>query len=801
MLYLDYAKKIGDRYILNFFANSIEDIAEVSNGKRFVTKNGTDYGVPLASSTIVITMPDKTKKTYVLNEVGEWQEGGVDMDYSKLENVPIILANLADKDFIPEANTYYEHLGETTENFIKGVIYFYDGTEYKAIDGSGSGGIQSDYNQNDSTALDYIKNRPFYEEIKDETLLEQTFTTTSANGFNMWESNSTIQLIVGDTVKVTFNGTEYTQEVKTRDRFVYVGNAGLDDPVSETGEPFLVVNAKVTGGDTGTTIVTREPQTNATIKITKLVENIHQMDGKFIKDMYYSTEAFIPFINFEVISGDINTIGSTMVVKYGDKEYTETVKDAAEQGSSEHKPYIGFKLGLEQKPTEEHPFCYGVNTAFEGNIKQLFCAAPKTVSENDVIVYNGKNKTVKKITGDSVSLLYVGNLHLLDTDFEDTGEQYLTLFDYVSLETQGQLDLVASVVPQDGISCEVKVENINYINPKYIKDMYYETTTETELFNGVVDINTEEASSGETYYTGTLSPSFTVGVTGDKCEVSINGNIYMLDVAALLGDSLAGSQDFSNGIPVYVATFDNVTTIGSKTSFTGANVVIKNIHTDIKQIPPKYISDVGYTMTVEIARSEYTDSGISTAIKNYLTNNADALEKIKTVNSFDLVLNVEGTKLGFRFVDNFNDVIESLGRFFVCLFYGKEDLFNGHVYLYEKTLVISYQSKIEVEFKSGVVYDSNIKFGVAPLKSMSDMPYDFGGKLGFFTLNSDQGDKYIPDGNIVSLPEWITLAQQRDDFAIPAPTKDTDLVDKRYVNNAISTAVTNAITTALNTEV
>ena len=74
MLYLDYAKKIGDRYILNFFANSIEDIAEVSNGKRFVTKNGTDYGVPLASSIIVITEPDKTKKTYLLGEDGIWKE-------------------------------------------------------------------------------------------------------------------------------------------------------------------------------------------------------------------------------------------------------------------------------------------------------------------------------------------------------------------------------------------------------------------------------------------------------------------------------------------------------------------------------------------------------------------------------------------------------------------------------------------------------------------------------------------------------------------------------------------------------
>lgn len=76
MLYLDYAKPIGEGYILNFFADKVEDIQEVSNGKRFVTKNGMDYGVPMASSTIVITTPDKIKKTYILGEDGEWKEGG-----------------------------------------------------------------------------------------------------------------------------------------------------------------------------------------------------------------------------------------------------------------------------------------------------------------------------------------------------------------------------------------------------------------------------------------------------------------------------------------------------------------------------------------------------------------------------------------------------------------------------------------------------------------------------------------------------------------------------------------------------
>lgn len=102
MLYLDYAKPLtGGKYILNFFAESIEDLDSISHGQRFITKNGTDYGVPQPSSTVVITMPDKTKRTYVLDESGEWQQGGVDMDYSKLENAPIILANLAEEGFEP----------------------------------------------------------------------------------------------------------------------------------------------------------------------------------------------------------------------------------------------------------------------------------------------------------------------------------------------------------------------------------------------------------------------------------------------------------------------------------------------------------------------------------------------------------------------------------------------------------------------------------------------------------------------------------------------------------------------------
>ena len=75
MLSLDYAKKIGNRYIMNFFADSIGDCKEVMNGKEYITRNGMNYGVPLPSSTIVLTTPHNKKETYILDESGQWEEG------------------------------------------------------------------------------------------------------------------------------------------------------------------------------------------------------------------------------------------------------------------------------------------------------------------------------------------------------------------------------------------------------------------------------------------------------------------------------------------------------------------------------------------------------------------------------------------------------------------------------------------------------------------------------------------------------------------------------------------------------
>lgn len=79
MLYLDYAKRTENGYILNFFADSYDDLEEVSDGKEYVTLNGVNYGVPMAESVVTITDKNGEKTTYVMGDDGQWVQGDVDI--------------------------------------------------------------------------------------------------------------------------------------------------------------------------------------------------------------------------------------------------------------------------------------------------------------------------------------------------------------------------------------------------------------------------------------------------------------------------------------------------------------------------------------------------------------------------------------------------------------------------------------------------------------------------------------------------------------------------------------------------
>ena len=135
-------------------------------------------------------------------------DSGVD-DYEELKSKPIIYAILnAISD--PVENTYYKHVGATTERFINGYIYLYTGGQYKAIDGSGSGGGSANYTKIESTipTSAWVSSAPSW--------IGQDALTWSAreNTYYIKGGTEDLGLVIGSTytATLTIDGTDYTPE-------------------------------------------------------------------------------------------------------------------------------------------------------------------------------------------------------------------------------------------------------------------------------------------------------------------------------------------------------------------------------------------------------------------------------------------------------------------------------------------------------------------------------------------------------------------------------------------------------------
>lgn len=71
--------------------------------------------------------------------------------------------------------------------------------------GGSGGGVQPDWNQNDETQPDFVKNRPFYTGIPVETALVEESTTAFSDEGGVYggEVTSTFSATVGETYKVS----------------------------------------------------------------------------------------------------------------------------------------------------------------------------------------------------------------------------------------------------------------------------------------------------------------------------------------------------------------------------------------------------------------------------------------------------------------------------------------------------------------------------------------------------------------------------------------------------------------------
>lgn len=137
--------------------------------------------------------------------------------------------------------------------------------------------IAPDWNQNDETAHDYIKNRPFYTGGTVENILVDNVSVTIENG-EPYVFDITIPFKEGNTYKVEWNGNVYecVAYKATIDEVVWIGNATIIGEHDGNGEPFLIGSAADTLG-----LFSQEDGTY-TVSIAEKKSDIHEIDKKYL---------------------------------------------------------------------------------------------------------------------------------------------------------------------------------------------------------------------------------------------------------------------------------------------------------------------------------------------------------------------------------------------------------------------------------------------------------------------------------------------------------------------------------------
>ena len=158
----------------------------------------------------------------------------------------------------------------------------------------GGGGVQPDWNQNDETAADYVKNRPFYTGTVETVLIEEsTVSFAEYHGLYMAQFPSNFEATVGETYKVYWDGAAYECTCVKFQNNPAIGNLSIGGAGSDTGEPFVmqVVNgAKIA-------IATADTSASHTFSISGFVPEVVKIDEKYLPESAFTNAEWTKISN------------------------------------------------------------------------------------------------------------------------------------------------------------------------------------------------------------------------------------------------------------------------------------------------------------------------------------------------------------------------------------------------------------------------------------------------------------------------------------------------------------------------
>ena len=319
------------------------------------------------------------------------------------------------------------------------------GEDGKTLNVTGGGGSQADWNQNDTTAKDYIKNRPggYMSNPHEEYLLNATkYAFSNISGNVGVETLPEIIPISGNTeYMVEWDGIPYRLTAKNVEGFddaAFIGNAALIQTGADTKEPFCIVtiNDQVKQ-------ITAAVATEHTVAISTFVSSVIPIDSKFLPQNVFDYNAlnnkpvmleplniainkqesssrihagtdYIDGVNeaLEVVDGVFYRISGTISLTYlGNRTTAELTLNGLYPSKKDSKQYIELnEVGkypgdpeFERKPWSFTVYkLFSTNSYFYPGALQISCDVDNTSATFDIEINLTIEKMIMQIDEDCI---------------------------------------------------------------------------------------------------------------------------------------------------------------------------------------------------------------------------------------------------------------------------------------------------------------------------------------------------------------------------------------------------------------
>lgn len=198
---------------------------------------------------------DKTGLTHLWSKIKDLIATKADASHTQDANTITGLAAVAtsgsynDLSGVPEIDKTLSEA--STDDNVPSSKCVYNAIRSVGAGGGGGSSVQSDYEQNDSSQPDYIKNRTHYKEVIHQErvdLLPATEIDFSSLGW-MYSQSEPLNIQVGDTVKVLWDSQEYECVAQSVATFDSNGNTGLPSDCIVFGNLYYIFEVDLDSRD------------------------------------------------------------------------------------------------------------------------------------------------------------------------------------------------------------------------------------------------------------------------------------------------------------------------------------------------------------------------------------------------------------------------------------------------------------------------------------------------------------------------------------------------------------------------